>query len=341
MDGGAVDAEIRRRLAGGLNLGPDARIVRLERTIGQIGVVAADSLVKDLAPLRRHRIGFIVDPFMVGAEFAAPAQIDGEVDAQALGPGRRIDQSAEGRPPRHGKIAAPGEIARRDMLRLKTVYPASQGLRTQPRRIDHRAHGDVCRLACLVPRRDEETAAGLGTDHLHSRVEGEGAAGRFRIALEADHQCVAVNDACGWGPDGRHTGQGGFHRAGLLAAQQLQVGHAITGGLVDDALEGLDFARVACHDEFTRVAVWDPAIGAIGVEPVFSGDTAPCFQAILWIIDAGVDDFAVARAGFPANARMALNDEHALARQCKAPCRGESDDAGADNQYVKIVDHAP
>jgi hypothetical protein len=66
------------------------------------------------------------------------------------------------------------------------------------------------------------------------------------------------------------------------------------------------FVRRCSDDELAASRVRDVVCGAEGVEQVAPLDAEPRLQRAGWIVEAGVDDAAVVRAGGPADFAVAF-----------------------------------
>ena len=75
-------------------------------------------------------------------------------------------------------------------------------------------------------------------------------------------------------------------------------------------------------------------LGAIGVEQAPAGDAGPRHQAALGVVDAGVNDLGIARAGLGADAFGGLDDDDLTAGKGKRPGDREADHTGADHHAI-------
>jgi hypothetical protein len=170
-------------------------------------------------------------------------------------------------------------------------------------------------------------------------VEGDGGAGVLRLALQAQHQPMAVDDA------GRRRQQGGdaadrrLQAPRLRRLQPLQVGDAVDRGLALQGREVADLRGRGGDDQLADAAVADAARLAIVIEPLAPGHAQPCLPAAGRIVDAGVDDLAVARAGFAADGVAALEQDDLAATARESAGDGQPDDSGADDDAVDLIGH--
>lgn len=116
----------------------------------------------------------------------------------------------------------------------------------------------------------------------------------FGIALISQHDAVAVDNAGRWRHQGGGAGQRRFHLPRGVAADFIEIIDPVVGGLHFDVGKGLDFLFTGGDDQLAAIGVRDTVGLAIFVELPFSGNAESRLQAILGVVDAGVDDFAVA-----------------------------------------------
>ena len=83
----------------------------------------------------------------------------------------------------------------------------------------------------------------------------------------------------------------------------------------------------------------DAALGAIGVQEIAAGDAQPRLQRTGVVVDAGVNDLAVARAGVHAEMALALQDDHFPAAARKRPGRRQADDSRTDDDAIDVVQY--
>ncbi len=77
-----------------------------------------------------------------------------------------------------------------------------------------------------------------------------------------------------------------------------------------------------------------PCSAHVGIEQAPAGDAGARHQAALGIVDAGVDDFGIPRAGLGADAFGRLDDDDLTAGKGKGAGDGEADDTCADHNAV-------
>ena len=227
--------------------------------------------------------------------------------AEPPGHGHGIDESGEGRTARQGEIIALGPPGPGDALGRHAHNLPGQGWRAQPRRIDeeHRAqpHGlGSARLDLDTPRRHAPAQ--------HGGLANQGRPMGLRIAQQAQHIGVAVDDAGGGGEEGADAGERGLQSLRLHRAQQLHILHAIDGGPRADACELLQLRRIGRHDQLAAAPVRQAALAEIFVERPAALHAEAGHEAAMGIIDARVDDLAVAGGCFRAEALGLVEDQH-------------------------------
>ena len=94
---------------------------------------------------------------------------------------------------------------------------------------------------------------------------------------------------------------------------------------------------VGGDDDLAEPRVRDAVVAAIGVEPPAALDAGRRLQTVLRIIDAAVDDLAVARRGLEPDRPGAVEDEHLAAGERQSPRRGKPDHPGADHDAFDFV----
>ena len=140
----ALDAEIRRRLSGAMNFGPDTRIAREQRTVGQRRPIFAYFGVKRITPARiDHQVICGVHPLHIWPKFGLPAQVQRQMHAQARRLGHRVNQMAEGCLAREGEVVAFGKPWLRHMNGIQTGKLPRKFRGPQPRRIDKQARSQT------------------------------------------------------------------------------------------------------------------------------------------------------------------------------------------------------
>ena len=147
----------------------------------------------------------------------------------------------------------------------------------------------------------------MGRHHLcmaHHR-----AARVFKVTLQAEHEGMAVDNAGAGRMQGGHARQSRLHGPGLIGADQHHIGHAIGMRLVAQGQQAGQLAVVGGHHQLAATPVRHTALGGIGVEHVTPLHTPARLARPLGVVNAGMDDLAVARAGTGANRRRLLQHQ--------------------------------
>ena len=82
-----------------------------------------------------------------------------------------------------------------------------------------------------------------------------------------------------------------------------------------------------------------PRLSAVVVEPPLALDAEPRLQAAGRVVDAGMDDLAVARAGLAADQLVTFQEDNLAPGLGQRPGRGQPDDAGADDDRFDPLRH--
>ena len=85
----------------------------------------------------------------------------------------------------------------------------------------------------------------------------------------------------------------------------------------------------------------DTVVGAEFVHQVPATDTGPSLQAILGIVDAGMDDLAMAGTDTGADGVRGLKHDDLAPGAGKGAGDGQADDPGADDRAIDILCHRP
>ena len=118
------------------------------------------------------------------------------------------------------------------------------------------------------------------------------------------------------------------------AAEPDEIGDAVGLGLGFERGELVDLARVHRHQELAASLVGNAELLAERVQHRFAVDAEPRLVEPRRIVDAGVDDFAVARTDPRADPAFAFDDDHLPPGAGERPRDGEADDARADDQTL-------
>ena len=163
----------------------------------------------------------------------------------------------------------------------------------EARRIDKNATSQVRRTA--VRQADAEHLPLIADPAAqHGAPKGDHGAVVLGIALVAQHHGMAVEDSGRGRAQGRDAAEIGLEAPRLATTYDLQIRDAIAAPVFVETPEHGTFVLFACDDQFANPLMAEPACGAVGVQRLFAGDAEPCLEAVPRVIDAGVDDFAVA-----------------------------------------------
>ena len=154
------------------------------------------------------------------------------------------------------------------------------------------------------------------------------------IALQREHERVAVDDAGGRRKIGGDAAQLRLHRARLGAGQEPQISHAVRVRLRLDRLQLAELLLVGGHEQLSAPSVRNRALLAIRIQGQLAGDAEACLERTGRIVDPGVDHLAVARAGLGADALGRLEDDHLAAGEGEGARHRQADDTRADDDRV-------
>ncbi len=159
------------------------------------------------------------------------------------------------------------------------------------------------------------------------------------MSLKRHHESVAVDDA-GRGREQRANAPDGRFELHCLRCRQLnQIINAVAGGRLLDFAKARELLIVGRDDEFFAARIINAIFLAEPVELMLAINAEVRPQAVLGIVDAGVNDLAVARTRLRTDQIMALGDDHLLARHGEGPGNGKTDHAGPYNDGLHIRRH--
>ena len=171
----------------------------------------------------------------------------------------------------------------------------------------------------------------------HRRAERDKGAGFLGLALVGEHQRVAVDDAGRGRQQRRDAVQLGFEALRLGGGQPFEIGDAVGAGRRLDLLDAGDFGLLGRDDQLAEPRVRHAALGAIGVEALAPGDAGHGLEAAGRVVEAAMDDLAVARGGLEADRIGAFEDDDLVPGQCQRARRRQPDDPGADHHRFDLV----
>ena len=233
-------------------------------------------------------------PFDVGAETGLTREIEGEMRAQTARFGDGVDQVGEGRAAGIGEIGAAGEVLRRHMGGVERVDGGSQAGGGKAGGIDQaRGQHDGIVLA-FDPDQPECLAA---DDTGDTGAASKGGAVGLCAGQQGLQVGVRIEDAGGRRQQRLGAGERGFEVVCCGTGEVREVVDAVGRRGLGDGVEHRYLAVVGGEDEFSQALERYLVLFAEGVEAVFAFHAEAGFEGAGGIIEAGVDDFAVARAG--------------------------------------------
>ena len=148
---------------------------------------------------------------------------------------------------------------------------------------------------------------------------------------------MAVHNAGAGRVHSRYAAQVGLQRQGFFPAEQHQVAHAIGGSFGDDARELRNLGLRRGHNELAAASVAYAAFCTVVVEQRLALHAQTRFERPRGVIDARVNDLAVARAGACANRISSLQHHDVAARERQCTGHGQPDNARADDYAIYLV----
>ncbi|OWK19426.1 hypothetical protein AJ88_41205 [Mesorhizobium amorphae CCBAU 01583] len=221
----------------------------------------------------------------------------------------------------------------------ETLDPPGQGLRVQACGVDE---GAGLQFERFTPGTQRANLHPIGaSDRRDNRSqEGERRAGGFGVAVQRQHQRVAVDDAGRRRQQRAGAGQMRLKAFRLLARQQFEIGNAAALRIGPDRLQPVELRRFDGNDQLAGAGMADAALAAIGIEPFAPFDAEPRLQASRRIVDAGVDDFGIARTRSGADVCGLFDHQHFAAGQSECAGDGEADDTRPGNNAIDCVHRA-
>ena len=207
----------------------------------------------------------------------------------------------------------------------------ASALGAEPAGVDDMGGGDAHRRGAAGFDDDPVLNGAPGKDR---RVERDHCAVSFGVALQRQHEGMAVDDAGRRRQQRPISDQRGFERARLLAAEPNEIVDAVGLGLGFKRGELVDLARVHRHQELAASLVRYAELLAERVQHRLAVDAEPRFDEPRRIVDAGMDDFAVARTDAPADPAIGFDDDHLAPSASERPRDGKTDHARADDKAL-------
>ena len=125
-----------------------------------------------------------------------------------------------------------------------------------------------------------------------------------------------------------------------IAIQPLKIVDTAGARIHPEPFELACLGRARRHRELAAAAVADAVHLAVPVQKIAPEHAKACFQRAWSIVNAGVNDFAVARADMQAGVALALDDDDLAAAARDGARHGKSDDSGADDDAVDRIQPA-
>ena len=183
-----------------MNLRAHAAVGGLQRAITQARPVAPDGLLAGRCTLHVDAVvdglglGAVGEPFQVGPEACLACQVEREVHAEPGAVGRGVDKARERRAAGECEVGALGKPLVRHVLRCQAVHAARHAACVQASGIDDDARRQLERAGRGLDLHHRRPSA-IEVNRDHARLHGHRAAMRFDVALQREHQAVAVDDA--------------------------------------------------------------------------------------------------------------------------------------------------
>ena len=318
------------------NLRPNAGVGRLQPRGVQSRPVLPNRRREQLDACRVNGIVDALDPFRVRTEACGAGQVNRQVYPQmAAGSRRGVNQSREWRGAGQREIAALGETDFRNVLRRKTLDARCDLVRPETRAIDDHAGA---RRRHRVPVDGNLDTCGRRPQRGNLRAICDGRARRLRVRQQRLHVSVRVDDAGRGRPQGTHDSGAAVRERPACAASN----HSISKTPLARALISIISSVANCSAEVATVSLPQrrcamPRSLAVTVQQVAAGNAQARLERAGFVVDAGMDDFTVARAGMHAELPLALENDHFPAALRQRSRHGETDDTRADYDAVDIV----
>ena len=148
---------------------------------------------------------------------------------------------------------------------------------------------------------------------------------------------MAVHDTGAGRKQGRFTFQIRLHGARLRTREQRQVGYTVGQPGSTNTSQLSILIRRRRHDQFAAALVADRAFFAIGVQQILAAHAQLRLERSLRVINAGMDNLAIARTGTGTDCASRLQHQHLAPPQRKLTCHGQTHHAGANHDTVQLV----
>ena len=198
--------------------------------------------------------------------------------------------------------------------------------------VHHGARGD--RL--VLERQIESVAAGGSTERV--RPPQHDGAVRFGEAQQRAHERLRLHPSSGGRPERRCREDVGLALSQELEADHLQPAHAVRRAAAFQRFERADLLLGRRDDELAATIVRNVIGRAERVQPFGPLDAQLRLEAPAGVVDPGVDDAAVVRAGFHPGAGMAFGDRNRKAGGSQFGRRREACNASAYDEGIDDLD---
>src|SRR3954464_8321446 len=141
------------------------------------------------------------------------------------------------------------------------------------------------------------------------RVERETRAGRLRIAEQRQHQMMRIDNAGRRREERARAGERRLEPARVVWREEAQIVDAVRPRARFDRGELAGLKLVRRDDQLAAAFMGHAVAGAEFVKRAFPGDAEARHQAVFGIIDAGMNDLAVARGNAGADRLRRLEDD--------------------------------
>ena len=136
---------------------------------------------------------------------------------------------------------------------------------------------------------------------------------------------------------GRECTAARARRGGPRSVQPLKVEHATGARVRFDFLQGRQVRIGGGNRELAAAPMRDAPLGTVAVQKIAAGDAQPRFEGIGLVVDAGMNDFTIARTGMHAEVAFAFENDHFPATSRQRPGHGQANDPCADHNAIDVV----
>ncbi len=240
----------------------------------------------------------------------------------------RINEARERRLAAQREVDAAAEIVARDARRRDAGDAARQGRRVEAGAVDEHAAGKAHGFGAADLEHEAVLSQRTAFD---GGAEDDHRAGRLGLALIGQHEGMAVDDAGRGREKAAQRGEGRLQAPQLAGIERHEVLDAVRGGARPNAVQERQLLLGTGDDQLAEALVRHAMRRAIGIEAALALDAGQRLEAVLRIVDPGMDHLAVARGGLEADAVFALEHHDFDAGLRQRPRDGEPDDPGPDD----------